>query len=165
MPSKTSYWRKDRRGLEVTGWRGRRFRELLDDIKDRRGYSHLKEEVLDRTRWIARFGRGFGPVVGQTTEGIKECMNDIKAANWVIGTGRLLTAFSNLTTEFNAQSNSMITRKDYSLLQSRCALHKHAIPFCKSRLLTHYVSFNNYYKLHTRSVWYKSLRFLRINET
>jgi len=27
--------------------------------------SHLKEEVLDRTKWKARFGRGFGPVVNE----------------------------------------------------------------------------------------------------
>jgi hypothetical protein len=27
----------------------RRRRKLLDDLKDRRGYSHLKEEALDRT--------------------------------------------------------------------------------------------------------------------
>jgi len=24
---------------------------LLDDLKERRGYSHLKEEALDRTMW------------------------------------------------------------------------------------------------------------------
>jgi hypothetical protein len=47
----------------VTGRRGRRRRKLLDDLKERRGYSHLKEEALDRTRWRARFGRSFGPVV------------------------------------------------------------------------------------------------------
>jgi hypothetical protein len=40
-----------------------RHKKLLDDIKDRRGYSHLKEEALDRTMWRNRFGRGFGPVV------------------------------------------------------------------------------------------------------
>jgi len=28
---------------------GRRRKKLLDDLKDRRGYSHLKEEALDRT--------------------------------------------------------------------------------------------------------------------
>jgi len=53
-------------GIEVTGRRGRRRRKLLDDFKERRGYSHLKEEALDRTIWRARFGRGFGPVVRQT---------------------------------------------------------------------------------------------------
>ena len=47
----------------MTGRRGRRRRKLLDDLKERRGYSHLKEEALDRTMWRARFGRGFGPVV------------------------------------------------------------------------------------------------------
>jgi len=41
---------------------------LLDDLKDRRGYSHLKEEDLDRTMWWHRFGGGIGPVVKQNTE-------------------------------------------------------------------------------------------------
>jgi hypothetical protein len=53
---------------EVTGRRERRRRKLLDDLKERRGYSHLKEEALDRTMWRTRFGGGFGPVVRQTTE-------------------------------------------------------------------------------------------------
>jgi len=52
----------------VTGRRGRRRRKLLDDLKEGRGYSNLKEEALDRTVWTARFGRGFGPVVRQTTK-------------------------------------------------------------------------------------------------
>ena len=55
-------------GIEVTGRRDRRRRKLLDDLKERRGYSHLKEEALDRTMWRARFGSGFGPVVRQTTK-------------------------------------------------------------------------------------------------
>jgi len=50
-------------GIDVTGRQGIRRRKLLDDLKERRGYSHLKEEALDRTMWRARFGRGFGPVV------------------------------------------------------------------------------------------------------
>jgi hypothetical protein len=53
-------------GIEVTGRRGRRRRKLLDELKERTEYSHLKEEALDRTIWRARFGRGFGPVVRQT---------------------------------------------------------------------------------------------------
>jgi len=55
-------------GIEITGRRGRRRRKLLDGLKERRGYSHLKEEILDRTMRRARFGRGFGPVVRQTTK-------------------------------------------------------------------------------------------------
>ena len=58
---------KVQRGREVTGRQVRRRRKLLDDLKERRGYSHLKEEPLDRTVWRARFGRGFGPVLRQTT--------------------------------------------------------------------------------------------------
>ena len=53
--------------IEVTGRRGRRRKKLLDDLKDRRGYSNLKEEALDRNMWRDRFGRGFEPVVRQTT--------------------------------------------------------------------------------------------------
>ena len=50
----------------MTGRRGRRRRKLLYDLKERRGYSHLMEEALDRTVWTARFGRGFGHVIRQT---------------------------------------------------------------------------------------------------
>ena len=53
-------------GIEVTRRQGRGHRKLLDDLKERRGYSHLKEEALDRTMWRARFGGAFGPVVRQT---------------------------------------------------------------------------------------------------
>ena len=54
--------------MEVTRRRGRRRKKLLDDLKDRRGYSHLKEEALDRTMWRNRFGGGFRPVVRQNNE-------------------------------------------------------------------------------------------------
>jgi hypothetical protein len=40
----------------------------MDDLNERRGYSHLKEETLDRTVWRAGFGRGFGLVVRQTAK-------------------------------------------------------------------------------------------------
>jgi hypothetical protein len=59
-------------GIEETGRRGRRRRKLLADLKERRGYSHLKEEALDRTMLRARFGRGVEPVVRQTTKRMKE---------------------------------------------------------------------------------------------
>ena len=36
-------------GIEVTGRRERRRRKLLDDLKERTGYSLLKKEALDRT--------------------------------------------------------------------------------------------------------------------
>jgi hypothetical protein len=51
----------------VTGRRGRR-RKLLDDLEERGGYSHLKEEALVRTMWRNRFRGGFGPVARQNTE-------------------------------------------------------------------------------------------------
>ena len=47
----------------MTRRQGRRRKKLLDDLKDRRGYCHLKEEALDRNMWRNRFGRGFEPAV------------------------------------------------------------------------------------------------------
>jgi hypothetical protein len=55
----------------------RRRRELLDDLKDRKGYSHLKAEALDRTMRRKRFGGGFKPVV------IRIRMNALKSGNRV----------------------------------------------------------------------------------
>jgi hypothetical protein len=54
--------------IEMTGRRGRRRKQLLDDVKERRRYWKLKEEALDCTPWRTRFGRGYGPVVRQTAE-------------------------------------------------------------------------------------------------
>jgi len=54
--------------MEVTRRRGRRRNKLLDDLRNSRGYSHLKEEALDRSMWRNRFGGGFGPVVRLNTE-------------------------------------------------------------------------------------------------
>jgi hypothetical protein len=50
--------------VDVTGRRGRRRKQLLDDLKERRGCWKLKEEALDRTLWRT----GYEPGVGQTTE-------------------------------------------------------------------------------------------------
>ena len=66
--------------MEVTRRRIRRRRKLLDDLTDRRGYCHLKEEAVDRTMRRNRFGGGFGPVVRQNTElitlfvNVNECL-------------------------------------------------------------------------------------------
>jgi len=54
--------------MELARRRRRRRKKLLDDLKDRRRYSHLKEEALDRPMWRHYFGGGFLPVVRQNTE-------------------------------------------------------------------------------------------------
>jgi hypothetical protein len=54
--------------IEMAVRRGRRRKQLLDDLKEKRRYWKLKEEELDRTQWRTRFGRDYGPVVRQTTE-------------------------------------------------------------------------------------------------
>ena len=52
------------RRIEVMGRRGRMLKQLLGDLKERRGYHRMKEEDLDRTLLRTRFGRGYDPVVG-----------------------------------------------------------------------------------------------------
>ena len=68
----------------MTGRWGRRCRNLLDDLKEGRGYSHLNEEALDRTMWTACFGRGFGPVVRQTAKwtNSKLCLLQLSKERW-----------------------------------------------------------------------------------
>jgi hypothetical protein len=43
--------------MDVTGMRGRRRTQLLDDLKERRECWKLKEEALDRTPWGIRLER------------------------------------------------------------------------------------------------------------
>jgi hypothetical protein len=52
----------------MTGRPGRKSKQLLDDLQEKRGHCKLKEEALDHTLWRTGFGRGFGPVVRQTAE-------------------------------------------------------------------------------------------------
>jgi hypothetical protein len=54
--------------IEVNRRRGRRRKQLLDDLKGRRGYCKLKEKTLDRTLWRTSFRSVYGPILRQTTE-------------------------------------------------------------------------------------------------
>jgi hypothetical protein len=74
----------------VTRKRGRRRKKILDDLKDRRGCSHLKEEALDCTMWRNRFGRGVGTVVRQLTE----LMNNPFGRTIALGSSQPLTEMS-----------------------------------------------------------------------
>ena len=46
------------------GRRGRRRKQLLDDVKEISSWK-LKEEALDRAQWRTGFGRGCGRVLRQ----------------------------------------------------------------------------------------------------
>jgi len=54
--------------VELKGRRGRRRKQLLDDLKETRGYWKLKEEAPDHTLWRSGFGRGSG-----------NCLNPLQA--------------------------------------------------------------------------------------
>jgi hypothetical protein len=54
--------------IEMTGRRGRRRKQLLDDLKEKRRYWKLKEEAVDRILWRTHFERDYGSGVGQTAE-------------------------------------------------------------------------------------------------
>jgi hypothetical protein len=53
--------------IEMMGRRGRRRKQILDDLKEKSRYWKLKEEALDCTLWRTCFGRGYG-FVRWTTE-------------------------------------------------------------------------------------------------
>jgi hypothetical protein len=44
---------------------GRRFKKLMDNFNEKRGFSNLKVEALDPTLRRRGLGRGYGPVVRQ----------------------------------------------------------------------------------------------------
>jgi len=46
----------------------RRCKQVLDNVKGKRRYWKLKEETPDHTLRRTCFGRGYGPVVRQTTD-------------------------------------------------------------------------------------------------
>jgi hypothetical protein len=48
--------------------RGSRCKQLLDDLKEKRIYSNLKEEALALILCRTRFCRGYGGVARQTTQ-------------------------------------------------------------------------------------------------
>jgi lipase chaperone LimK len=57
----------------VSGRRGRKRKQLLDELKEKSVYWKLKKEALDRAVWRTCFGRSYRLVVSQTTAR----MNDV----------------------------------------------------------------------------------------
>ena len=66
--------------IEVTGRRGIRRRQLLDEVKGKRRYLKLEEEALDRAAWGTGFKRDCGPVARQTA-----CRSNCVYTNWLLG--------------------------------------------------------------------------------
>jgi len=58
---------KRKRMIKVIGRRGRRHKQLLNDLQKERYYCKLKEEALDRPPWTTCFGRRYGPLVRKAT--------------------------------------------------------------------------------------------------
>jgi hypothetical protein len=57
---------KERVGrIAVTRRQGRRCKQLLGDLKEKRGYWKLEDEALV---WRTRFGRSYGPAIRQSAE-------------------------------------------------------------------------------------------------
>jgi hypothetical protein len=59
---------KIERRKEVKGRQGRRSKQLLDNLEEKRWYCKLREEALDHTLRRHRFGGGYGPDVRKTRE-------------------------------------------------------------------------------------------------
>ena len=53
--------RRKERGKDINGGKaGSRRKQLVDDLKEKKGYWKLKEETLDCALWRIRCGRGYG---------------------------------------------------------------------------------------------------------
>jgi hypothetical protein len=66
------------------GRRGRRRKQLVYDLKEKRGYSELKREALDRTLWGTGFGGVCGTFVRDATlmsEWMNECVPNNQSVN------------------------------------------------------------------------------------
>jgi hypothetical protein len=48
------------------------FKQLLGNLQEKKEYCKMKWEALDRPLWRIRLGRGYGPVLRQTTEWMNE---------------------------------------------------------------------------------------------
>ena len=64
--------------IQVTERRGRKGKQLLDDLKEITGYWKLQEEAIYCTLWRIRFGRGYGLVVRQNAERISLNIKNVR---------------------------------------------------------------------------------------
>ena len=106
--------RKIKEAIEVIRRRGRRRKKLLDNLKDRRGYSHLKEEALDRTRWRNRFGRSFGPVVRRITD---ECILALFVL--ILVSVSVYSTHGTAITDYDTKSSPCISLNVYCIRRER----------------------------------------------
>jgi hypothetical protein len=67
----------------ISYWKsGRKYNQLLDDLKETRGYWKLKKEALDRTLWRTSFRRNFGPVVKYKEKWKKDSISSRFGLHW-----------------------------------------------------------------------------------
>ena len=59
---------RQKEGQKLTGRQGIRLKQILDDLKETRGYWKLKQEALDRIVCRTRFGRNCEQVARQNAE-------------------------------------------------------------------------------------------------
>ena len=65
--------------------RGRRQKQLLGDLQEKRGYWKLKLEALHGTVWITPLGRSYGTDARVTTEWMWEWTNEYEGWNFYSG--------------------------------------------------------------------------------
>jgi hypothetical protein len=71
-------WGKLEGRIEIIGRRGRRRKQVLDNLREKRGYCKLKDKALDHiTLCGAHFERGYGPVVTETCR-VRKCTYSLK---------------------------------------------------------------------------------------
>jgi hypothetical protein len=67
--------------------------KLIDDLKDRRGYTHLNDEALDRAMWRNRYG---GALNLSSDRILNELMKSYTTAEFSVSKRSQLWCFSNV---------------------------------------------------------------------
>jgi len=103
---------------EMTARRGRRFKQLLNDLKEKRGYLKLKEEAFDSAVWRTRFGRGNEPFVRQATQWMKFHINIILPSKSL--TSKLSLSFTLFSQVFSTET---LLHRFLSPMRVACPAH------------------------------------------
>jgi len=106
--------------VEMAGRQGKRRKQLLDYLRETRGYWNLKEEALDRTVWRTRLGRGW--TCRKTDHGMNECVG----VEWI----HVAHDMSPLRTYVNMIKERRVSLKAGQLICCQL-LQKNSAPCCE----------------------------------
>ena len=149
--------------IEVLGRRGIRCKQLLDDLKEKRGYWKLEEEALYRTLWRSRIGRSCGPVVRRTTELIN-LINQLINRHFSVPSGFIQRHSSHFSLTRGTFSPRLIVPGSVNLIYCSWIFQINSCTLRPLTISTYFILLNSniftYSKLVTIPIFAESLQFI-----